>query len=208
MIPPSPTPSTSSNSPPPLTYSSDDGSVKFEESFDPKLESEYILEVCPQLCNGPKSRPMWLESHPGSSEFKTMDVSFIGNQQDIQLETLGKTYWTNVTWNAKNTEKIKGSRRTYKAELQLRSDLVVKAVLKFGMGYDEREELENEADLYSTKLEGAQGRIVPKFVGIFGCQTPKRKGRPGYEITTCLVLFYMEGNTISTPFSKLSAENR
>lgn len=208
MKPPSPISSTPPSSPHALAYSSNDEPIKFEESYNPNRISEYVLEVCPELCGAPKSRPMWRYEHEGSSAYTNLVVSFPTDREDIQLETLRGPYWTDQLWEAKNTERLRDLPHIYKTELQLRSDITVKAILKFGVGNDDRDDLENEAEIYTTKLERAQTRLVPRFYGLFGCKRPRRKGKSGFEVTTCIVLSYIEGERITVPFSKLSAENR
>lgn len=78
--------------------------------------------------------------------------------------------------------------------------------IKFGEGYDDRDDLLKEAYVYDTKLGSVQGNIVPEYIGIFHKATP-RPNKTLPFLRSCLVLTYV-GEALPCRMSRLPPKKR
>jgi hypothetical protein len=100
------------------------------------------------------------------------------------------------------------TRRVYKAQIE-HDGQILDVALKFGIGEDDRRNLEKEDRLYNNELSQAQGLIVPYYIGLFGITVPgglSHMGTGRDVIVTCLVLTFVGEEILS--IRELSARRR
>lgn len=123
------------------------------------------------------------------------------------LKSLKKEAHYNLqSWEVNDAKKIPGARRVYRAKLNTGDGETKDVVLKFRLGHDARDDMVDESNCYKKQLAKLQGKIVPKYYGIFGRKT-KQENTSAKRVDTCLILQYV-GEPLTEPIEKLSPERR
>ena len=151
-----------------------------------------------------------LETYMGSEKSFTLDIEFAFHgpfsRQPLKLFAMDTSFFSDRPWRARNATLIPGSRIVYRASLEVHGGQTIEVALKLKDGFDERDELVDETQLYKTKLSQVQGVIVPKYLGVFTVIQPRpNKSLP--RVLTCLVLTYV-GEALPNFIDKLPCKER
>lgn len=199
---------------PPLSPSSSD-TTSNSDSLDPSGHSAsddeltHVAERFEDLLLLPEGVVKEPECvYAGNEKCDSLIVIDTSTNESVTLTSVAKnnTYKSDRRWQAKQTEKIPHSRRTYRAKLEMYVGLEKDVVLKFGSGFDDRDNLIKEANYYQNELEMVQESVIPKFYGLFG-STTEQEGTSRPRVITCLVLQYV-GEPPSVELDKLPPEQR
>lgn len=151
-----------------------------------------------------------IDQYTGGGKHDTFDILFepIGafTREPLQLVALDMAYASDRPWRAINAEPIGSSINCYKTNLEMHCGQTLQVAIKFGEGYDERDDLVKEAYMYNKELLDVQGEIVPEYIGIFHKATP-RPNKTLPRLQSCLVLTYV-GEALPCRMSHLPPKKR
>lgn len=104
-----------------------------------------------------------IDQYTGEGKHDTFDIFFdpIGafTREPLRFIALDMAYASDRPWRATNAQPIGNSSNCYKATLEMHSGHTLQVAIKFGEGYDDRDDLLKEAYVYDTKLGACRATL-------------------------------------------------
>jgi hypothetical protein len=115
-----------------------------------------------------------LNPYDGPELSRTLEINWGKRSRPLHLLSLEPSYnyRSDRPWRAVNARPITES--VFHADLEVHCGQTVEVALKFGVGFDARDELLKEARLYCEELLELQNKIVPYYIGIFCAEIPRK----------------------------------
>jgi hypothetical protein len=140
-----------------------------------------------------------LEPYHGNKRQVMLDIEYRESRIPPRMCSWDQAYFSDRPWRVTDLKPVK--RNVFRATLHVHGDQNVEVALKFGVGYDAKDALEQEAIMYVEKLARLQGKVIPQYLGIF-CATYTRKDHVNPLVKTCLMLTWV-GRSLPCPIKKL-----
>lgn len=141
-----------------------------------------------------KLRLNGIDEYTGEGVHDTLDITFDPYlsfvRKPLCFDAFDMAYGSDRPWRATHAQPIRGAKNCYRATLEMHSSKSLQVAIKFGEGFDERDDLLKEAYFYNKELKRAQGKFVPEYIGVFHMSTP-RPDKTLPLLRSCLVLTYV-----------------
>jgi hypothetical protein len=129
-----------------------------------------------------------LAPYTGTRQQVMLNIDYRGTKLPRRMCSLDTAYYSDRPWQVTNVKQVTGN--VYRGTMHVHGGQVVEVALKFGFGYDAKDELVREVIFYTEELEDLQGKVVPQYLGTF-CSTHSRKNYDTPLVKTCVVFTWV-----------------